>query len=152
MAWTTPRTWIPGELLTASLLNTHLRDNLLDRYNNGGIFHSYVAFDAVITPTQINSSANDYSPTGFTTCNMMRLSGSGGSQQITGFAAPSPPYGRLCRLFNIGPAQLNFLHESTDSSANNRIITTTLTTIVLTLDDPGSIWYDVITQRWRLWG
>lgn len=27
MAWSTPRTWIAGELLTAALLNTHLRDN-----------------------------------------------------------------------------------------------------------------------------
>lgn len=28
MAWTNPRTWNTGELVTASLLNTHLRDNL----------------------------------------------------------------------------------------------------------------------------
>lgn len=27
-AWTSPRTWVDGEVLTASLLNTHLRDNL----------------------------------------------------------------------------------------------------------------------------
>ncbi len=30
MAWTSPRTWIAGETVTASLLNTHLRDNLLE--------------------------------------------------------------------------------------------------------------------------
>lgn len=29
MAWTSPRTWVAGEVVTASLLNTHLRDNLL---------------------------------------------------------------------------------------------------------------------------
>lgn len=29
MAWTSPRTWIAGESLTAALLNTHLRDNML---------------------------------------------------------------------------------------------------------------------------
>jgi hypothetical protein len=28
MGWTTPRTWVDGELATATLLNTHLRDNL----------------------------------------------------------------------------------------------------------------------------
>lgn len=28
MAWTTPRTWASGELVTASILNTHVRDNL----------------------------------------------------------------------------------------------------------------------------
>ena len=29
MAWTAPRTWSAGELVTAALLNTHVRDNLL---------------------------------------------------------------------------------------------------------------------------
>jgi hypothetical protein len=30
MAWTAPRTWVTGELVSASLMNTHLRDNLLE--------------------------------------------------------------------------------------------------------------------------
>ena len=28
MAWTAPRTWVTAELVTAALMNTHLRDNL----------------------------------------------------------------------------------------------------------------------------
>lgn len=28
MAWTTPRTWVAGETVTAALFNTHIRDNL----------------------------------------------------------------------------------------------------------------------------
>jgi hypothetical protein len=28
MGWTTPRNWVSGELVTAALLNTHVRDNL----------------------------------------------------------------------------------------------------------------------------
>jgi hypothetical protein len=28
MAWTAPRTWVSGELVTAALFNTHIRDNL----------------------------------------------------------------------------------------------------------------------------
>jgi len=28
MAWTVPRTWVPGELVTASMMNTQIRDNL----------------------------------------------------------------------------------------------------------------------------
>jgi microcystin-dependent protein len=28
LAWTVPRTWVTGELVTGSLMNTHLRDNL----------------------------------------------------------------------------------------------------------------------------
>lgn len=29
MGWTSPRTWVSGETLTAALLNVHLRDNML---------------------------------------------------------------------------------------------------------------------------
>lgn len=28
MAWTAPRTWVVGEVVTASMMNTHVRDNL----------------------------------------------------------------------------------------------------------------------------
>ncbi len=28
MAWTAPRTWTTGELVTAAVMNTHVRDNL----------------------------------------------------------------------------------------------------------------------------
>lgn len=30
MAWTAPRDWTTGELVTASIMNTHVRDNLVD--------------------------------------------------------------------------------------------------------------------------
>ncbi len=29
MAWTVPRTWVTGEQVTAALMNTHIKDNLL---------------------------------------------------------------------------------------------------------------------------
>jgi len=29
MAWTSPRTWVAGELVTAALMNAHVRDNLI---------------------------------------------------------------------------------------------------------------------------
>lgn len=33
MAFTSPRTWISSEIVTAALMNTHVRDN--ERYLNG---------------------------------------------------------------------------------------------------------------------
>ena len=30
MAWTAPRTWVTAEVVTASLMNTHVRDNFLE--------------------------------------------------------------------------------------------------------------------------
>jgi hypothetical protein len=35
MAWITPRTWITGELVTASLLNVHVRDDLTFLFTDG---------------------------------------------------------------------------------------------------------------------
>lgn len=47
MAWTTPRTWVTAEVVTAAVMNTHVRDNLLaidtlvgiagGTYTDGGI-------------------------------------------------------------------------------------------------------------------
>ena len=38
MAWTAPRTWVDDEIVTASLLNTHIRDNelALDQHGHDG--------------------------------------------------------------------------------------------------------------------
>ena len=38
MAWTTPRRWVGGDMATAALLNTHIRDNLmsLSTHAHGG--------------------------------------------------------------------------------------------------------------------
>jgi hypothetical protein len=33
MAWTTPRTWVTDELVTAAIMNTHVRDNLNSLYS-----------------------------------------------------------------------------------------------------------------------
>lgn len=30
MAWTAPRTWAVGEVVTAAIMNTHVRDDLLE--------------------------------------------------------------------------------------------------------------------------
>lgn len=37
MAYTSPRTWSTGEVVTAALMNTHLRDNLLALSTTGGL-------------------------------------------------------------------------------------------------------------------
>jgi len=51
MAWTSPRSWISGEVVTAALLNTHLRDNLLAI--GAGAANAWTAY----TPT-VRANAN----------------------------------------------------------------------------------------------
>lgn len=46
MAWTTPRTWVTGEIVTAALMNLHVRDNLnwiYDRRQEFAIYRYQVA-------------------------------------------------------------------------------------------------------------
>lgn len=51
MAWTSPRTWVAGETVTAALLNTHVRDNLLEL---NGTASAWTAF----TPTWTAATTN----------------------------------------------------------------------------------------------
>lgn len=48
MAWTSPRTWTTGELVTAALMNTHLRDNLK------AIGDPWTAYTPVLTASTTN--------------------------------------------------------------------------------------------------
>jgi len=52
MAWTTPRTWVAGELVTATMLNAHLRDNL--NYLYGGDTGSWTPSVTFDTPGNLS--------------------------------------------------------------------------------------------------
>lgn len=78
MAWTNPKSWSVNELLTASLLNTHLRDNLLALKN---------------PPTSLFSPVTDYatSSTAYVdidTTNLSRTITTTGGDVLIGFFAP----------------------------------------------------------------
>ncbi|MEL6148480.1 MAG: hypothetical protein AAGK74_02200 [Chloroflexota bacterium] len=53
MTWTTPKTWGTGDLVTASDMNTHLRDNL--SYLKDAITFDVVSVDSNYTDNDINS-------------------------------------------------------------------------------------------------
>lgn len=64
MAWTTPRTWTAGELVTANEMNTHLRDNLniLKTYigNDGSLNGLWGTWTPVIRTDTIPSPTHTY--------------------------------------------------------------------------------------------
>ena len=41
MAWTSPRSWVAGEVVTAALLNSHLRDQLLELNGTASAWSSF---------------------------------------------------------------------------------------------------------------
>ena len=60
MAFTSPRTWVAGELVTASLLNTHLRDNLNALYGGAMSITSQAANDVLLSLIHISEPTRPY--------------------------------------------------------------------------------------------
>ena len=58
MTWTTPRTWVRGELATESILNTHVRDNLDYLYGNQGALAGF--FSRVSLGTHEDCDVRNY--------------------------------------------------------------------------------------------
>lgn len=73
MSWTAPRTWIALETVTASLMNTHVRDNLTEL--RAGNLASGLQFPAVQVPSADVNFLDDYEEGTWTPV----LGGSGGT-------------------------------------------------------------------------
>lgn len=58
MAWSAPRTWSVGEVVTASIMNTHVRDNL--SYLKGGAGTVTIDADYAITRSAAGSTVGAY--------------------------------------------------------------------------------------------
>ena len=61
MAWTAPRTWVSGELISASIMNAHIRDNqtiLKTSINNGGALSFVDATELTISSGVITVTGN----------------------------------------------------------------------------------------------
>ena len=103
------------------------------------------SFTSVITPTQITSTQNDYSPTGLATATVLRLS-SDTIRSVTGLAGGAS--GRVLVIWNAGNFGIRFLKENVGSTAANRFSTTANLTLL-----PGGsmlIQYDAVSARWRI--
>lgn len=111
------------------------------------ILSSAVTLSGVISPTQITSNQNDYSPTGLSTSAVLRLS-SDASRDITGLAGGSS--GRVLLLQNVGSFNIVLKDESGSSGAANRLAL--LADLTLLPDQAALLVYDSTSARWRAVG
>ena len=102
------------------------------------------ALTADISPSQITSTQNDYAPTGFSACSVMRLS-TDASRDITGLAGGAD--GRVILIFNVGSFDIVLKDEDAGSTAANRFALNG--DITLQPDNSTGLWYDSTSSRWR---
>jgi hypothetical protein len=104
----------------------------------------------IITPSTLNSDQDDYNPTGFSDCNMIRQQ-INGDRTITGFEAPSAGVNRVFSIANLsGSSDIKFKNNDSGSTAANRILLRDNgPDKSLKENETGIFWYDHTSSRWR---
>jgi hypothetical protein len=118
MAWTTPRTWSPGETVTAQLMNLHVRDNLnivKTPINDSGKIHAinstYVESLAGLV-IRLNTDGTTYSNVGTGQTNAAQYSLAAGLLAVNGQAIRITAWGTLANTANI--KSIRFFFGSTE--------------------------------------
>ncbi len=104
---------------------------------------------SVISPAQITADQDNYNPTGWANCQILRLSGDNGIRAITSLAATFS--GNLKRLINVGSSAVYFPGEHPDGTAANRF-TSLGKDFVMLPGKSAEILYDSTSSRWRFLG
>lgn len=103
-----------------------------------------LSLTGAISPSQITSTQNDYSPPGLTAASTLRLN-TDASRSITGLAGGAD--GRILTIVNVGTTPLVLTNQDAGSTAANRFLLKSDTT--LALDQSVTLRYDGTTARWR---
>jgi hypothetical protein len=101
---------------------------------------------SVISPSQITATQNNYSPTGWSTATLVRISGNSGFQKITGFASVTSGAGMQKVLYNVGSFCIYIAPEHTGSDAANRV--SFQEEIIIWPGSSAQIFYDNTASRW----
>ena len=99
----------------------------------------------IISPSQITSNQNNYSPTDLDTARIVRIN-SDATRNLTGLALGT--VGRHLALFNTGSFAITLKDESASSTAANRFALSG--DYVLGADEGVDLWYDTTSSRWRI--
>lgn len=164
MAWTAPRTWTTGEIVTAAIMNVHVRDNLnavSTHAHTGGaglgaatigtgvqlLIAGGLGMTGVISPTQIAANTDNYAPTGGATASRWRLS-TDASRNLTGISISQADGWRL-KLINVGSFAIVLKHDVTSTAANRFYCPNSLD-FTLMPNQGVDIEYDGTSSRWRV--
>lgn len=106
-----------------------------------------IQFSGDISPSQITSNQDNYSPTGLSTASTLRIN-SDAARDITGLAGGAD--GRIILIHNIGSFTITLKNSSGSSTSTNRFLLTS--DLALASNTSVMLQYDSTTTNWRLLG
>jgi hypothetical protein len=121
--------------------------NPAERYRRTSVM---VNDDSDVRVRTITASVNDWTPTNWDLSSIERISANSGTWDITGMGAPDGTSRSRKEFWFTGTGTLTFKHQSTSSTAVNRIITSTGGDLPFTTGELVIAWYDPTTARWRV--
>ena len=138
-----------GDMLKSVYDPTGIEADAFDYANAIGITQ---ITDNIITPSTLNSDQDDYAPTDFATCNMIRQQ-INGDRTITGFEAPPAGVNRIFAITNISTSNnIKFKNNDSSSSAANRLLLRDNgPDKSLKENETGIVWYDHTSSRYRVY-
>jgi len=138
-----------GDMLKSVYDPTGVNADAFDYANAIGITQ---ITDSIITPSTLNSDQDDYNPTGFATCNLIRQQ-INGDRVITGFVAPPAGVNRIFAITNISTSDnIKFSNNDSSSSAPNRLLLRDNgPDKSLKENETGIFWYDHTSLRYRVY-
>jgi len=146
--WTDSAIGFLGDMLKSVYDSGNLGLNVYDKANETGVEQ---ITGTIITPATLTATADDYSPVGFATTNMIRQDIDANQREITGFPAPALGVARIIRINNIstGGFDLRLMHNNAGSLAANRILLRDDNDKDIKPNETGGLWYDHTSVRWR---
>lgn len=101
-----------------------------------------------ITPSAISGTTLNYAPAGLSTCSVIRLSSTAGTDSLSGLAGGTD--GREITIYNIGSTSFLVLHEDVNSSAANRFTLVNGASFTVRTGGAVVLRYDGTSSRWRV--
>lgn len=96
----------------------------------------------------LTGNTHDFNPTGFDTCNYLRLDMSN-DRELTGFIAPAAGIDRIIRGVNVSDKKIKFQNNNSGSTAANRLLLKEYGDKDCKKGEPFAFKYDHISNRWR---
>ena len=113
------------------------------------IANGAITAGGIISPSALGATQDDWSPTGLSTCSVIRVTTGGSGTSLTGIAAGDPDAGRIIVLMVVdGGGALTLEDQNAGSAEAHRFAIPA--PVAVGVDTCAILFRDGTSQRWRL--